>query len=120
MGSSRANSFRRVLFAATLTGVCSLPLLAQTTPHLKPVTTAPAALVTGIRHWSTSTYTRVAIDLGNQVQFEAARVQNPDRIYYDILNARPNFDNKRLYAEDLNDAFVKRIRNNIYLNSLSR
>jgi N-acetylmuramoyl-L-alanine amidase len=87
MGSRSKIMFRRVLFAATLVGVCGAPSYAQTTPHLKPVTTVPAALVTGIRHWSTSTYTRVAIDLGNQVQFEAARVQNPDRIYFDLHHA---------------------------------
>jgi N-acetylmuramoyl-L-alanine amidase len=42
------------------------------------------ALVTGIRHWSTATYTRVAIDLGDEVTYEAARVPNPDRIYFDL------------------------------------
>ena len=39
------------------------------------------AQVTGIRHWSTPNYTRVAIDLGDDVTYEAARVPNPDRIY---------------------------------------
>ena len=46
------------------------------------------ALVTGIRHWSTATYTRVAIDLGDNVTYEAARVPNPDRIYFDLHGAR--------------------------------
>ena len=32
------------------------------------------AQVTGIRHWSTPNYTRVAIDLGDDVTYEAARV----------------------------------------------
>ncbi|HEY6413930.1 MAG TPA: N-acetylmuramoyl-L-alanine amidase, partial [Edaphobacter sp.] len=41
------------------------------------------AQVTGIRHWSTPNYTRVAIDLGDDVTYEAARVPNPDRIYFD-------------------------------------
>ena len=46
------------------------------------------AVVTGIRHWSTPTYTRVAIDLGDEVTFEAARVAHPDRIYFDLHGAR--------------------------------
>jgi N-acetylmuramoyl-L-alanine amidase len=50
------------------------------------------ATVTGIRHWSTATYTRVAIDLsgdeGADLKFEAARVVNPDRIYFDLHHAR--------------------------------
>jgi len=41
------------------------------------------AQVTGIRHWSTPNYTRVAIDLGDDVTYQAARVPNPDRIYFD-------------------------------------
>jgi len=52
----------------------------------------PMAVVTGIRHWSTPTYTRVAIDLsgdeGGDLKFEAARVVNPDRIYFDLHHAR--------------------------------
>ncbi len=46
------------------------------------------AQVTGIRHWSTPDYTRVAIDLGDDVTYEAARVPNPDRIYFDLHGTR--------------------------------
>ena len=46
------------------------------------------AQVTGIRHWSTPSYTRVAIDLSDEVQYEAARVPHPDRIYFDLHGAR--------------------------------
>src|ERR1700761_5685122 len=83
---------------------------AQTT-HLKPATTtAPLTLVTGIRHWSTSTYTRVAIDLGDEVQFEAARVENPDRIFFDLHHARlaPQLAGKSFSVTD--DGFLTKIR----------
>ena len=68
------------------------------------------ALVTGIRHWSTPTYTRVAIDLGDQVQYEAARVPNPDRIYFDLHGTRlaPELQGKLLNVID--DGFLKRVR----------
>jgi N-acetylmuramoyl-L-alanine amidase len=111
MGSRWEITFRRVLFAATLTGACGPFAHAQATPRLKPVTTvAPAAMVTGLRHWSTSTYTRVAIDLGNQVEFEAARVQNPDRIYFDLHHARlaPELAGKSFTVTD--GGFLTRIR----------
>ena len=49
---------------------------------------AAPAVVSGIRHWSTATYTRVAIDLGGEVQFQAARVENPDRIFFDLHGAK--------------------------------
>src|ERR1700727_1345597 len=87
MSSHGKAVFGRVSAALFATMLCA-SAHAQTT-HLKPATTTlpSAAMVTGIRHWSTSTYTRVAIDLGSQVEFEAARVQNPDRIYFDLHNA---------------------------------
>jgi N-acetylmuramoyl-L-alanine amidase len=68
------------------------------------------ALVTGIRHWSTATYTRVAIDLGDNVTYEAARVPNPDRIYFDLHGTRlaPELVGKSFAVTD--DGFLKRIR----------
>ena len=68
------------------------------------------ATVTGIRHWSTSTYTRVAIDLGDQVQYQAARVENPDRIFFDLHDARlaPQLEGKSFNITD--DGFLTRIR----------
>ena len=50
------------------------------------------AVVTGIRHWSTASYTRVAIDLNvareKRLKYQAARVENPDRIFFDLRHAR--------------------------------
>jgi N-acetylmuramoyl-L-alanine amidase len=45
-------------------------------------------LVTGIRHWATPDYTRVAIDIESEVKFEAGRVGNPDRIFFDLHDTR--------------------------------
>jgi len=68
------------------------------------------AQVTGIRHWSTATYTRVAIDLGDNVTYEAARVPNPDRIYFDLHGTRlaPELVGKSFAVTD--DGFLKKIR----------
>jgi N-acetylmuramoyl-L-alanine amidase len=68
------------------------------------------ALVTGIRHWSTPSYTRVAIDLGDAVQYEAARVEHPDRIFFDLHHARlaPQLAGKSFAVTD--DGFLTRIR----------
>jgi N-acetylmuramoyl-L-alanine amidase len=66
--------------------------------------------VTAVRHWSLGGVTRIAVEVSGAFEYRSDRLQSPDRIYYDILNARPNFDNKRLYTEDLGGAFVKRIR----------
>jgi N-acetylmuramoyl-L-alanine amidase len=68
------------------------------------------AQVTGIRHWSTPDYTRVAIDLGDDVTYEAARVPNPDRIYFDLHGTRlaQELVGKSFSVTD--DGFLKKIR----------
>ena len=70
----------------------------------------PLAQVTGIRHWSTPTYTRVAIDLGDEVTFEAARVPNPDRIYFDLHGARLAAELVGKSFDVTDDGFLKKIR----------
>jgi N-acetylmuramoyl-L-alanine amidase len=59
--------------------------VAQTTsdaqPHRMP-------RLTGIRHWSTPDYTRVAIDLEQEVKYQAGRVPHPDRIFFDLYGTR--------------------------------
>ena len=44
--------------------------------------------VNGIRYWSTPDYTRVAIDLDDEVKYEAGRIPKPDRIFFDLHNAK--------------------------------
>ncbi len=72
---------------------------------------APApAVVTGIRHWSTANYTRVAIDLGGEVEFKAARVEHPDRIFFDLHGAKlaAGLAGKNFAITD--DGFLKNIQ----------
>jgi N-acetylmuramoyl-L-alanine amidase/putative methionine-R-sulfoxide reductase with GAF domain len=44
--------------------------------------------VTGIRHWSSADSSTVVLDLEDQVQYEAHRIANPDRIYFDLHDTR--------------------------------
>ncbi len=78
------------------------------------------AQVTGIRHWSTPTYTRVAIDLGDDVTYEAARVPNPDRIYFDLHGTRlaQELVGKSFAVTD--DGFLKKIRAAQFSNDMTR
>ena len=78
------------------------------------------AQVTGIRHWSTPTYTRVAIDLGDDVTYEAARVPNPDRIYFDLHGTRlaQQLVGKSFTVTD--DGFLKRVRAAQFTNDMTR
>src|SRR5205085_8778815 len=58
--------------------------VAEKTPERK----GKLPLVTNIRHWSTPDYTRVAIDLEEEVKFEAGRVPSPDRIFFDLHDTK--------------------------------
>ena len=66
-------------------------------------------LVTGIRHWSTPDYTRVAIDVDSEVKYEAGRVPDPDRIFFDLPNTKLA---SVLVGKsfDVQDGFLKKIR----------
>src|SRR5258706_1951339 len=46
------------------------------------------AQVSRIRTWNADTYTRIVIDVGAQVKYQAARISGPDRIYFDIEGAK--------------------------------
>ena len=65
--------------------------------------------VTSIRHWSTPDYTRVAIDLEQDVKFASSRIDNPDRIFFDLYNTKlaSTLVGKSF---DVDDGFLKKIR----------
>ena len=65
--------------------------------------------VTGIRHWSTPDYTRVAIDLEQDVKFESQRIGSPDRIFFDLLDTQlaATLVGKSF---DVEDGFLRKIR----------
>ncbi len=64
--------------------------------------------VLGIRHWSTPDYSRVAIDLEQDVKFESQRIDNPDRIFFDLLNTK--LDPKLAKTFDVSDGLLKDVR----------
>ncbi len=86
--------------ATSTTGGTSQPV-AQKKPGLP--------MVTGIRHWSTPDYTRVAIDVDREVKYEAGRVSGPDRIFFDLPDTKLA---SVLVGKsfDVQDGFLKKIR----------
>jgi N-acetylmuramoyl-L-alanine amidase len=94
----------------------------QEVPTAAPATLHPGevSLVSGIRHWSTPVYTRIAIDLQDQVAYQAARVPNPDRIYFDLYGSRLNPGLNGKSVEVIDDGFLKRIRAAQFSNNVTR
>ncbi len=77
----------------------------------QPVATKKSGMpvVTGIRHWSTPDYTRVAIDVDQEVKYEVGRVPHPDRIFFDLPDTKLA---SVLVGKsfDVQDGFLKKIR----------
>jgi N-acetylmuramoyl-L-alanine amidase len=67
------------------------------------------ARVTGVRHWSTPNYTRVAIDVEQDVKFDSERLEHPERIFFDLQDTKLA---STLLGKtfDVEDGFLKKIR----------
>ncbi len=65
--------------------------------------------VTGIRHWSTPDYTRVAIDVESDVKFSSQRIDSPARIFFDLRDTKlaSTLIGKSF---DVDDGFLKKVR----------
>lgn len=65
--------------------------------------------VTNIRHWSTSNYTRIVIDIDGEVQYDQSRLKDPDRIFFDLKGTRLS---STLLGKSfpVEDGFLKEIR----------
>ena len=67
------------------------------------------ATVQNIRHWTTSDYTRIIIDLDTQTRYTKTRLSNPDRIFFDISNSRLGKElSKKTFT--VSDEFLKQVR----------
>jgi N-acetylmuramoyl-L-alanine amidase len=106
----------------SMTQVAAQPNVSQQLPPSASAVplSGRVSLVSGIRHWSTPVYTRIAIDLQDQVPYQAARVPGPDRIFFDLYGARlaPELNGKSVEVVD--DGFLKRIRIAQFSNNVTR
>jgi N-acetylmuramoyl-L-alanine amidase len=65
--------------------------------------------VKDVQYWSTPEYTRIAIELEQDVQFESQRLNSPERIFFDLKNAKLA---SHLMGQsfDVEDGLVKKVR----------
>ncbi len=65
--------------------------------------------VTAVQHLSAADYTRITVDLEQDVEFDSQRIGNPDRIFFDLKNTRLS---SALVGQslDVDDALVKKVR----------
>lgn len=66
--------------------------------------------VTNVRSWSHSDSTRVIVETTGPFEYQSDRAFNPDRLYIDILHARPWIAQRRLATREIGDKLVRRVR----------
>jgi N-acetylmuramoyl-L-alanine amidase len=71
-----------------------------------------AEQLTRIQFWSMGTSTRIAVEFSSEFKFKSAKIENPDRIFFDIPNTTFSLDGKTrgLYTLPVGDKLVKQIR----------
>src|ERR1035437_8181205 len=75
----------------------------------KPRELSKFPMVTGIQHWSSADSSTVVLNLEDQVQYEAHRLANADRIYFDLHDTQLA-SNLAWKSIEVGDALLKRIR----------
>lgn len=66
--------------------------------------------VTAVRFWSLGKVTRIAIETDGDFQVKSDRLDNPDRLFYDLIDTRPVLSHKSMTVIRVDDQFVKQIR----------
>jgi N-acetylmuramoyl-L-alanine amidase len=66
--------------------------------------------VTAIRSWSLTEVTRIAVEVSGEFHTRSDRLHNPERVYFDIVGARPRLDAKRIWSKEIGDKLVQRVR----------
>src|SRR6266849_5549028 len=77
---------------------------------LATVTFAGPLEVTAVHCSSLADSTRIAIEITGETRYRSGHAENPSRIFFDFIGARPYINGRRLYSIDLDDKLVKRVR----------
>ena len=66
--------------------------------------------VTAVRFWTLPEATRIAIETNGEFRFRSDKLDNPDRIFFDLLGAKPRMGAKGIHTTPVGDKLLKRIR----------
>jgi N-acetylmuramoyl-L-alanine amidase len=66
--------------------------------------------VTAVRFWSLGGVTRIAIETDGDFQVKSDRLDNPDRLFFDLTGTRPTLGRKGMTTIPVADHFVRSIR----------
>ena len=71
-----------------------------------------AGHVTAVRYWSLGDVTRIAIEIESDAEYHlrSDRLENPDRLFFDVVGATPRMSRRGMSVIPVSDRFVKQIR----------
>lgn len=108
MRMSDVTAVRRLVPAGL--GVLFLGLSASAVWAAPKRSAPPPVVVTAIRHWSLQDVTRIAIEASGDFKYEWDRLANPDRVFFDILEAGQRVSKQKLHVIPVGDGRVRQIR----------
>lgn len=71
--------------------------------------TAPLE-VKDVRFWSMPEVTRVAVETNGEFRFQSDHIYNPERIFFDLIGAKPRPGARRMSTIEVGDRLLRRIR----------
>jgi N-acetylmuramoyl-L-alanine amidase len=66
--------------------------------------------VTDVRFWSLGDVTRVAIQTNGEFRYRYERLPHPDRVFFDLLGAKPPAGSGKIHVIPVGDRMLKQIR----------
>ncbi|MCE5312280.1 MAG: N-acetylmuramoyl-L-alanine amidase [Nitrospiraceae bacterium] len=73
-----------------------------------PVCAEELVEIKGLRHWAASDHIRVVLDMSGPVEFTANKLQNPERLFFDVKNAKIKKGLPPVF--NVNDNLLKSVR----------
>jgi N-acetylmuramoyl-L-alanine amidase len=68
------------------------------------------AHITAVRFWSLGDITRIAIESDGDFTIHSDRLENPERLFFDLVGAKPSLGSKGTTVIPVSDALVRQIR----------
>jgi len=66
--------------------------------------------VTAVRFWSLGEVTRIAVESDGDFTVRSDRLENPDRLFFDLVGTKPKLGGKGITTIPVSDALVRQIR----------
>jgi N-acetylmuramoyl-L-alanine amidase len=66
--------------------------------------------ITAVRFWSLGDVTRIAIESDGDFSLRSDRLENPERLFFDLVGAKPTLGSKGMTVIQVSDTLVRQIR----------